>query len=166
MEPIEIIGEDQLPEPPNGMYPARVDERGRLKLPVCMQTFINALPDDEKKLYATSLDRRIGLLYIKSAWRANKKMLNRERNTVGAAGRMRFSAEHLGSDTEMDGQGRVLLSPELRRELGIENQPVKVCAVSPYRIEVYSEAEFERMNRESAEHAEEDVVLMAPRGLL
>ena len=44
-------------EPPNGMYPARVDDKGRLKLPVGFQEYISGLP--EKKLFVTSLDRRI-----------------------------------------------------------------------------------------------------------
>lgn len=166
VEPPEIIPESQLPAPPNGMYPARVDDRGRLKLPVCMQSFIQALPETEKLLYATTLDRRTGLLYINSAWRANKKLLNRERETTRSAKRVHWTAEVAGSDTEMDAQGRVLLSPELRRMLEIENQPVKVCAVSPYKIEIYSEATSTALEMEAAEHAEEDVLLMGPRGLL
>jgi len=43
------------------MYPARVDDKGRLKLPVGFQQYFAGL--QEKKLFVTSLDRRIGQIY-------------------------------------------------------------------------------------------------------
>ncbi len=55
------------------MYPGRVDDKGRLKLPVGFQQYIAGLP--EKKLFVTSLDRRIGQIYPIANWRENKKFL-------------------------------------------------------------------------------------------
>ena len=39
-------------EPPRGIYPARLDDKGRLKLPVQFQQYLAAFP--EKKLFVAS----------------------------------------------------------------------------------------------------------------
>jgi MraZ protein len=54
-------------EPPRGMYPARLDDKGRVKLPTSFQQFFGALR--EKKLFVTSLDRRIAQIYPMVVWR-------------------------------------------------------------------------------------------------
>ena len=41
---------------PRGMYPGRLDDSGRVKLPAKFQQYLAALP--EKTLFVTSLDRR------------------------------------------------------------------------------------------------------------
>jgi len=150
-------------EPPNGMYPARVDEKGRLKLPVGFQEYFSGLP--EKKLFVTSLDRRIGQIYPNKVWQENKKFLYDYRQNPKAAGRITFNAQDLGADAEMDGQGRVLLPPEMRRELGIENQSVHLFAYKG-RIEILSEAIYEERKKQAAESAEADLETLEGAGLL
>ena len=46
----------------------------------------------------------------------------------------------------MDGQARVLFSPELRRELGLEDQPVHLYAFGGH-IEVLSQTVYEERKR-------------------
>ena len=154
---------DPQNEPPNGMYPGRVDDKGRLKLPVGFQQYFSGLT--EKKLFVTSLDRRIGQIYPIAVWRENKKFLNEYRENPKAAARISFNAQDLGADSEMDGQGRVLLSPELRRELGIENQSVHLYAYKG-RIEILSEAIYAERKQQSAASAEEDQETLEGAGLL
>ena len=50
---------DQTPEnrPPRGMYDSTMDDRGRVKVPAAFKEYLERFPD--KKLYVTSLDRRI-----------------------------------------------------------------------------------------------------------
>lgn len=140
-------------DPPLGIYPARVDDRGRLKLPVPFQQYLGSLP--EKRLFATSLDRRIAQIYPVSAWRETAKKLNEARaDAKKPAKRVYFAAMELGADSEMDSQGRVLLSPELRRALGIENQNVHIMAEGG-RIQVLTQAIFEEQQRESVAHPED-----------
>jgi MraZ protein len=150
-------------EPPNGMYPARVDDKGRLKLPVGFQQFISGLP--EKKLFVTSLDRRIGQIYPIANWRENKKFLYDYRDNPKSASRIAFNAQDLGADSEMDSQGRVLLPPEMRRELGIENQSVRLFAYKG-RIQILSEAIYEEQKRQAAASAESDLETLEGAGLL
>jgi len=150
-------------EPPNGMYKGRVDDKGRLKLPVCFQAYIAGLP--EKKLFVTSLDRRIGQLYPIRNWRGNKDFLAEFRADPKAAKRISFNAQDLGADSEMDSQGRVQLPPELRRELGIENQTVRLYAYKG-RIQIMSEAMYEEQKREAAVSAEEDLDTLERAGMM
>ena len=145
------------------MYPGRVDDKGRLKLPVGFQQYLSSLP--EKKLFVTSLDRRIGQIYPIANWRENKKFLYDYRESPKSASRIAFNAGDLGADSEMDGQGRVLLPPEMRRELGIENQSVRLFAYKG-RIQILSEAIYEEQKREAAASAVDDLETLERAGLL
>jgi MraZ protein len=133
-------------EPPRGMYPGRIDDKGRLKLGVGFTDFLRALR--EKKLFVTSLDRRIASIYPFAIWRAKEKMLAEYQEDPDLARRLEFNAADLGSECEMDSQGRILFSPELRRELEIENAPVKVVAKNG-RFDVMSEAVYEEYRQAS-----------------
>jgi len=150
-------------EPPNGMYPARVDDKGRLKLPVGFQEYFAGLP--EKKLFVTSLDRRIGQIYPIANWREAKKFLYGQTDNSKPARRIAFNAQDLGADSEMDNQGRVLLPPEMRRELGIENQSVRLFHYKG-RIEILSETIYQERKREAAGSAEADLETLEGAGLL
>jgi MraZ protein len=149
-------------EPPRGMYPARLDDKGRLKLPTSFQEFFAALR--EKKLFVTSLDRRIAQIYPIAMWRENEKFFDSYREDPRIARNVAFNAADLGAESEMDAQGRVLFSPELRRELGIENQAVRVFAYRG-RVEVLSEKLYEERRREAAQTAAEDVSKLEAAGL-
>ena len=56
-----------------GNAPATIDEKGRLKLPVDVQTFLGSFGDD--KLFVTSVDDRIARIYPISVWKGNEKIL-------------------------------------------------------------------------------------------
>ena len=154
---------DPQSEPPNGMYPARVDDKGRLKLPVGFQQYFAGLT--EKKLFVTSLDRRIGHIYPIANWRENKKFFYENRGNAKAAQRIAFNAQDLGADSEMDGQGRVLLPPEMRRELGIENQGVRLFAYKGH-IQILSEAVYAEQKLQASASATEDLETLDGAGLI
>jgi len=144
------------------MYPARLDDKGRLKLPASFQQFFSALR--EKKLFVTSLDRRIAQIYPMAVWRENEKFFDSYREDPKIARNVAFNAADLGAESEMDAQGRVLFSPELRRELGLENQPVRLFAYRG-RIEVLSEKIYEERRREAGQTAADDVAKLEGAGL-
>lgn len=148
--------------PPRGLYPARLDDKGRLKLPVEFQRYLGGLP--EKRLFVTSLDRRIATIYPISAWKENEKLFEDYTEAPEVAERVAFNAADLGSETEMDGQGRVQFSTELRRELGIENQAVRLQA---YRgsIQVLSEAIYQARKAQASQSPETDVKVLQRAGL-
>ncbi len=144
------------------MYPGRLDEKGRVKLPTSFQQYFMALR--EKKLFVTSLDRRIAQIYPMEVWRQNEKFFETYREDPKVARNVAFNAADLGSEVEMDNQGRILFSPELRRELGIENQPVHLFAYRG-RIEVLSEKIYEERKKEAAMTAADDLSKLEAAGL-
>lgn len=149
-------------EPPRGMYPGRLDDKGRVKLPATFQQYFNALR--EKTLFVTSMDRRIAQIYPIAVWRQNEKVFESYREDPRAARNVAFNAADLGAEVEMDSQGRVLFSPELRRELGIENAPVRLFAYRG-RIEVLSEKIYEERKQQASQNAAEDVSKLEAAGL-
>ncbi|MFN3322643.1 MAG: hypothetical protein ACK5AZ_04030 [Bryobacteraceae bacterium] len=150
-------------EPPRGFYPARVDDKGRLKLPVRFQEYLGSLP--EKRLFVTSLDGSIARIYPNSVWKENEEIFRNNRTNPRAAQRIAFLANALGADAEMDGQGRVLLPPELRRKLGIENQSVQLLFYRG-RVDIYSQELYERELRLAEESQAEDLLALEESGLI
>jgi 16S rRNA (cytosine(1402)-N(4))-methyltransferase len=114
------------------MYPGRLDDRGRLKLPANFLQYFGAL--GETRLFVTSLDRRIARLYTIPAWRENEKWFFADyREDTKAARNIAFNAADLGAESDIDSQGRILFSTELRRALEIENQPVRLWPIATDR---------------------------------
>lgn len=148
-------------EPPKGMYPARLDDRGRAKVPVLFQQYFNALRD--KRLFVTSLDRRSAQIFPMESWCRTEKALEESREQ--AARRVLFTANDLGAQSDMDAQGRIQFPPELRRELGIEDAPIKLWAFRG-RIEVLSEAVYQAHRQRSMESAPQDIEMLEAAGLI
>lgn len=144
------------------MYPGRLDEKGRLKLPAKFQQYFGLLL--EKTLFVTSLDRCIAQIYTLQGWREAEKFFSEYKEDPDLARRVAFNAADLGAETEMDGQGRVLFSPELRRELGIEDQSVHLFWHKG-RLQVLSEKTYEEWRRESAQVTRSDIAKLEAAGL-
>ena len=117
--------------------PARMDDRGRVKVPAPFKEYLEKFED--KRLFVTSLDRRIAQVYPIIFWKKTEKFLEAYSEDPEAAENLAFNAADLGAETEMDAQGRILFSPELRRELGLEDQPVHLYNFGGH-IEVLSPA--------------------------
>jgi DNA-binding transcriptional regulator/RsmH inhibitor MraZ len=127
--------------PPLGIYTSRCDDKGRLRLPKEFEDFLRTFPEPE--FFVTSLDGDIARIYPIQTWRENEKVLAGFDENPKAARAIAFLADYWGGVSTIDGQGRVLVPPVLRRKLEIEDQKVNVRF---YRgaVEVYSEAESGR----------------------
>jgi MraZ protein len=152
----------RLAEHPRGIYPARVDEKGRLKLPVDFQNFLTAL--GETKVFVTSLDERIGRIYPISVWKEMEQLFRNAGDDAEAAEDLWFTANDLGGDAEMDAQGRVLMPAELRKALNIENQQVHLEHYKGH-IKLYSGAVYQERKQRAAEGRAEKLKLFERRGL-
>ena len=97
------------------MFPAKVDDKGRMKLPTVFQQHFNSF--DDGRLFITSLDARIGRIYSISAWRSNEELFEQYRDDPEALQNLLFNAQDLGAEAKIDDQGRVTLNTELRKEL-------------------------------------------------
>jgi len=127
-------------EPPRGMSPARLDERGRMKLPVPLKEYLDKFR--EKRLYVTSLDRTTGRLYPLLIWRETEKFLDGLTEDPDLAERLTFNASDLGEEVELDSQGRIVIPAGLRKTLGIEDQTVRLRVFRGY-IEILSERMYQ-----------------------
>jgi MraZ protein len=144
------------------MYPCRLDDKGRLKLPAEFQHFLNVLP--EKKLFVTSLDRRIAQIYPMAAWRENEKFFEHYRDNPQVAHDVAFNANDLGADAEMDSQGRVLINTSLRKELDLQNQELHLYAYRGH-IKVLTEATYQERRQRASKASTENVDLLERAGL-
>lgn len=110
---------------PLGHLAARVDEKGRLKLPVDFQQFFAAL--GEKQFFITTLDGVTGRIYPIFEWRKNLELLENAMGDSEAAEDVGFIASAFGGEAEIDSQGRVLVPAALRHHLKLENAPVHLA---------------------------------------
>lgn len=137
-------------ELPRGMYPGRLDEKGRLKVPTLFQRYYEAL--EEKTLFVTSLDRRTAAVYTMAAWRATELFLenadDQESARIAA-----FNASDLGSEVEMDGQGRILFNSELRRVLNLEGTELHISRTRNH-VDVLAHEEYEKQRIKATVEAE------------
>jgi DNA-binding transcriptional regulator/RsmH inhibitor MraZ len=144
------------------MYSGRLDDKGRLKLPVDFHNHFRAL--QEQKLYVTSLDRKTAAVYPLHKWREVEAFLDNYRDDPAAAMNVAFVAAELGSETEPDAQGRILFSQELRKQLGLEDQPLKLWARHGL-VEVLSEESFKQKQDQSKQTPEQDLAKLRAAGM-
>src|ERR1700746_1728881 len=94
-----------------GNSPARVDEKGRLKIPA---QFLDALRDYGNQFYITSKTGEVALIYPLKVWSEIEDKLAKMPSTNPAKSKFLMRTSYFGQVVEMDGQGRVLLPPVLR----------------------------------------------------
>jgi MraZ protein len=109
-------------EAPQGFLSARVDEKGRLKLPAAIVQYLESF--GERKVFITTLDGITVRLYPISVWRVSEGLLEEAGDDTDVREDVSFIAFHYGADDEIDGQGRVLVPTELRRDLKLESEQV------------------------------------------
>jgi MraZ protein len=122
---------------PRGIFPARVDDKGRLKLPAGFKAYLDQL--GEKDVFVTSFDGRIARIYTNSIWAETERYLSQAGEDHQRRKRLYHLAMHYGADSRLDDQGRILINSDLRREMAVESQPVKVMFFNGV-IQVWSEA--------------------------
>lgn len=149
-------------EAPRGMHGARLDDRGRIKLPTDFAKWVEAFR--EKKVFVTSLDRKTARIYPMATWRENEAVFAKFTSDPRVSRNVAFTANQLGGEAEMDTQGRIVFPQELRRTLGIEDRPVYVY-VTNGKIEVLSEEIYKAREAEAAASPEADLSKMEEAGL-
>ncbi|ODS53611.1 MAG: hypothetical protein ABS36_13370 [Acidobacteria bacterium SCN 69-37] len=95
-----------------GSYTARIDEKGRLKLPTSFKTLVEEKHGNE--LFITSVDGQSVLVYPLPVWRAREAKLAQVPGSDPHLAEYVLRVNFYGLDTEFDGQGRVVIQPRLR----------------------------------------------------
>ena len=97
-------------------------------MPAAFQQFFTALR--EKKLFVTSLDRRIAQIYPMEVWRQNEKFFETYREDPKQANKIAFNAADLGVEAETGCPGADHLSPGIAAATG-DGRPDR----SPVRLQ-------------------------------
>jgi len=147
---------------PRGTLSARVDEKGRLKLPAALVQYLEAI--GERKVFVTTLNISTALIYPLSVWRETEKLLQQPGDDADTRGDIAFVANHYGEDAEVDAQGRVLIPTTLRRELDLEKDDVHLV-VYRQRIEVFGSRVYEQRLARAKTNLAEKVADLEKKGL-
>ena len=94
-----------------GNCPAKVDEKGRLKIPA---VFLDALKEYGNQFYITSTTGESARIYPMKVWSEIEDKLAKVPSQNRAKRKFLMRTSYYGQRVEMDGQGRVLLPAVLR----------------------------------------------------
>jgi MraZ protein len=123
-----------------GNNPAKVDDKGRLKIPSAFKTLLDAANVTE--LYITSTDGRKAEIWPLPEWEKREKLLAEHSNLDDAVEKYLNLTSYYGQQVEMDSQSRVVL-PQKLRDRGRLDAEVVVLGKLVY-LEVQNEKEFEQ----------------------
>lgn len=123
-----------------GNHPAKVDEKGRLKLPSAFKQLVDA--GSVTQFYVTSTDGKSAEVWPLPEWEKREEQLADASEMDEAVRKYLSLTSYYGQQVEMDGQGRVLLPQILRSAAGLDDQDAVVIGMRTY-IEVHNRKEFE-----------------------
>ena len=144
-----------------GNYTARIDSKGRLKIPTAFRRVIEER-HKTAETYVTSLTGENVRVYPLPEWEIIEQRLALLPTMDPARRRFLDRTNYYGQQTEMDTQGRVLVHPLLRRSAGIIGE-VAVLGYLSY-LEVWELDQFERRLL-SDPYTEEDEAAIARLGI-
>lgn len=134
-----------------GNNPAKVDDKGRLKIPFAFKTLLDAA--NVTQVYITSTDGKSAQVWPLPAWEKQERLLAEHSNLDEAVEKYLNLTSYYGQQVEMDSQARVVL-PQKLRDKGRLNAEVVVLGKLVY-LEVQNEKEFEERLMASELTAEE-----------
>src|ERR1043166_9957667 len=94
-----------------GNHQAKVDDKGRLKIPA---VFLEGLRQYGSRFYITSMTGESARIYPMQVWLAIEDKLSKVSSQNRAKRKFLMRTSYYGQAVEMDGQGRGLLPPGLR----------------------------------------------------
>jgi MraZ protein len=143
-----------------GNYTARIDAKGRLKVPTVFRRFIQE--NHGAEVYVTSLTGENVRIFPLKEWESIEQRLALLPSMDPARRRFLDRTNYFGQQTTMDTQGRILIHPLLRKSAGVMGD-VAVLGYLTY-LEVW---ELERFQQRllSDPYTEEDEAAIARLGI-
>ncbi|MBI4458642.1 MAG: division/cell wall cluster transcriptional repressor MraZ [Acidobacteria bacterium] len=138
-----------------GNYPARIDEKGRLKIPVQFKQELEKTYGSQ--FYITSLEGQQALIYPFEEWSKIEEKLARGPSFNRARRKLLERANYFGQIVQWDKQGRVLIPSVLREAAEIRGE-VAVLGNLTY-LEVWNNAHFLEEIRNNPITSEDERVL-------
>jgi MraZ protein len=121
-----------------GTYTARIDDKGRLKIPSVFRALIEN--QHGTSVYVTSVTGASVRVYPMPLWLALEERLARAPSFNPSVSRFRDRVNYFGQEGEVDAQGRLLISPRLRESAGMAGE-VDVIGHPEY-LELWNHARF------------------------
>src|SRR5260370_12176372 len=112
-----------------GNYPAKVDEKGRLKIPAM---FLEELKEFGNQFYITSTTGETARIYPMKVWSEIEDKLAQMPSTNRAKRKFLMRTSYYGQTVELDVQGRMLL-PTVLREAAQTKEHGDVLGNTDYR---------------------------------
>jgi MraZ protein len=159
------LGGDQFSksvEPPHAIGSAKVDEKGRLKLP---SEFLDwCRKSNILNVFVTTVDKRTVRIYPISLWMSTVKLLESPGEHAKTGRELARVAKFYGGDAELDAQGRVLLPSTLRTLMQLESEPVCLEHVNG-RMDMTKKSVLEALLQEAEKDLDSKVELFGTLGL-
>jgi MraZ protein len=103
-----------------GNAPARIDDKGRLKIPTSFKAVVEA--QHGRDLFVTSLSGESVRIYPMPVWIEIERRLSQIPSTHPARLRFFSRVNYYGQAAELDNQGRVLIHARLRESAGMAGE--------------------------------------------
>jgi MraZ protein len=123
-----------------GNHPAKVDEKGRLKLPAAFKQILDA--QNVTQFYITSQDGKCAEIWPLPEWEKRETLLARHSSMNDAVKKYLNLTSYYGQQVEVDNQARVLLPQILRGKASLVSD-VTVFGKVTY-LEVHNREIFEQ----------------------
>ncbi len=123
-----------------GNHPAKVDEKGRLKLPSAFKQLVDAA--NVTQFYVTSTDGKSAEIWPLPEWEKREEQLADSSDMDEAVKKYLNLTSYYGQQVEMDNQARILLPQILRNSAQLDAE-VTVFGMRVY-VEVHNREIFER----------------------
>ena len=140
-----------------GNHPAKVDEKGRLKLPSAFKQLVDAA--HVTQFYVTSTDGKSAEIWPLPEWEKVEQQLAESSTMDDAVRKYLNLTSYYGQQVEMDNQARMLL-PQILRSSARLDAEVTVFGMRTY-LEVHNREAFEKKLPESELTTQDRSVLAA-----
>ena len=137
-----------------GNRPAKVDEKGRLKIPA---EFLEELKEYGNQFYITSPTGESARIYPMKVWSEIEERLAKLPSTHPTKRKFLMRTSYYGQVVELDGQGRVLLPPVLREAADTKGDVAVLGQLE--HLEVINDLKAQEQMKSEPYTAEDDKVL-------
>lgn len=121
-----------------GSAPARIDDKGRLKVPTIFRSVINDQQGPD--VFVTSLTGECVRIYPMPLWLEIERKLSQIPDNLPARLKFLDRVNYYGQTSELDGQGRIVIPAHLRESASIVGD-VRVFGRIAY-LDVWNEERF------------------------
>lgn len=123
-----------------GNHPAKVDEKGRLKLPAAFKALVDAA--SVTQFYVTSVDGESAQVWPLPEWEKREAELGAASGFEPAVKKYLAVTSYYGQQVEMDAQARILVPQILRAKAGLDDEEAVVLGMGQ-SLEVHNRKRFE-----------------------